>query len=60
MVTSRDENKQREAARNDPRQLAFPFLEADPDERNWYYDGDGTKRYKENGYEVYQQSDPVS
>lgn len=54
MDTLRDEDKQREAARKDPRQLPLPFLEADPDERNWYYDGDGTKRYKETGYEVYE------
>lgn len=54
MATSHDESKQREAARKDPRQLPLPFLEADPDERNWYYDGDGTKRYKETGHEVYE------
>lgn len=56
MDTSRDENKEREAAKNDPRQLSLPLctLEQDPYERDWYYDRSGTKRHKETGHKIYE------
>lgn len=53
-MTSKEERARLERlyARYDVRQASLDLGDAtwqiDPDMRNWYYDGDGVKRYKSN------------